>query len=184
MAKKKPPVKFKTVVLDTVSPLYNLCMDYVCEKNGWDHPADAPHGKGWAAVRLEFSRGINSLAQWADKLGATLIIIDHSKEEVIEMATANITKISFAMSGQARSIILPVPDHIWFLGYANEDKPSITDASDALVSGSTARCLFISGTNRVEAGCRDPNITKKIIAPLPKTDQFAYINKALYQEKK
>ena len=147
-------------------------MQYVCEKNNWDHPSDGPHGKGWNALRTEFSRGIGELAWACEETGATLLIIDHSKEELIETTTANITKVTCAMSGQARSVIMPVPDHIWFLGYA--------DAQDSLKNVTEKRRLFISGSDKIEAGTRDTSISRRWISPLSATKPYQQIVKLLY----
>lgn len=166
----------KTQVLDTISGAYKLCMNFVCEKNGWSHPADAPHGKGWNAVANEFYDGISRLVHLTHSHNMTLIMIDHSKETLVETTTGNTEKVGFAMPGQARGIILPVPDHMWFLGYAEKDP------NDALKSYTSQRALFISGNAKIEAGCRDPKVKCEVIMPLSKKDPYNQILHKLYGE--
>jgi len=160
--------------MDVVVTAYELCMRFVCDKNGWNHPADAPHGKGWSAVRREFLQCMQKLTHITQKMGATLIAIDHSKEETIETSTGNFGKVTCAMPGQARSVILPIPDHIWFLGYAEKEP------GDALKNTTSHRALFVSGSSTVEAGCRDPKVRTKVIMPLSKKDPYNQIVKELY----
>lgn len=168
------PTGFKTLVLDTVSGFYDLCSRYVCKKNRWNHPSDGAHGKGWDAVKTEMFRVVSDIVNIAAENRATFIVIDHSKEETIETSTATNIKVSFAMPGTAKRIILPVPDYMWFLGY-DEKSPN-----DALKSYTNKRALFVDGTANIEAGCRDPKVTAKVIRPLSETNPYRQIVKAMY----
>jgi hypothetical protein len=171
------PRGFKTLVVDTVSGLYDLCMENVCAKNGWSHPEDAPRGKGGDALKREFYRKMGRLVYVADINKATLIFIDHSKLETIETSTENYEKVTFSMTGTARRIILPVPDHLWYLGYGDKDPKAAMKNDDT-----SPRTLFIGGSNRIEAGCRDPQVRVKTIRPLSKTKPYEQIVSKLYGE--
>ena len=166
--------KAKTYIVDTVSGLYSMCLEYVCDKNNWNHPSDGAHGKGWNSLRREFQNGLSHLVDLSSKHNATLILIDHTKTDTIETTTGNFEKVTTMMPGQARSIVMPVPDHIWFLGYDDDDP------KDALVSETAKRCLFVRGSNEVEAGSRDPNVTINYIKPLSRTNPYLQINKKLH----
>jgi len=170
--------KVSTLVVDTVAGLYDLCFQGTCKENNWGHPSDAPHGKGWNAIKLAFLDALNRLAWQANKMNATLILIDHSKEETIETATSNVEKVVCAMPGQARNIVLAIPDFIWFLGY-NEATPQ-----DSLSSTTAERKLWVTGTQLIEAGCRDPQVVRKSISPLDKDHPFEQIVSLLYKQKK
>lgn len=174
---KKELPKVKTVIIDTASGLYDCCMRFVCSENGWSHPSDPAHGKGWNAVKREMFYVLSLLVAQCQKMKATLLIIDHSKQETIETTTSNIEKVACAMPGQARGILLPIPDHIWFLGYNEKD------AGDALKAYSSQRALFVSGSSAVEAGCRDPMVKIKVIEPLSKKDPYQQVVKSLYGTK-
>lgn len=172
-------VKPKTVVVDTITGLYVACMAYVCKKNGWQHPSDAPHGKGWNALSREFGEGLNDLSWFCEKHNTSLILIDHTKMEEVKTENLEYTKYACSMPGQARTIVLPVPDHIWYLGYEQETEGKKIYSP----SGSETRILYISGSDNVEAGTRDPAITRKFIE-LKKTNQYQQIETALNSEVK
>lgn len=167
---KKP----KTIAVDTISGLYQLCFDWVCKEKSIEHASDQDHGKGWSAVRREFLDGLTRLSHLCEADSSTLVVIDHTKTERIETTTASYEKVTFAMTGQARDIVLRVPDHMWFLGY-DEDDPK-----DALVHKSGKRALFIGGNSRIEAGTRDDQVSVRVIKPLSKKDPYTQIIKELY----
>ena len=172
---KSKPKKFKTLVVDTISGLYDLCMQSVCAENNWSHPSDGAHGKGWDAVKRAFYDVVNRLAHLANKYSATFIVIDHTKTETIETSTENYEKVTFSMPGTARRIVLPVPDHMWFLGFGDPDPKAAMKNDDT-----SPRTLFIGGSNRIEAGCRDPNINVKTIKKLSRLKPYQQIVAKLY----
>lgn len=176
--------KPKTVVIDTIAGLYNACFEWVCKQNSWAHPADAGHGRGWSAIRREFYKALNKFAFVTQDMDATMIWIAHSKTEEVETATSVIQKVGCELPGMARSLILPVPDFIWFLTYQDSDKASNSDPTKSLKLVNTDRCLWISGTDQIEAGGRDPEITVKRIAPLSKTDPYKQIIEAINKKAK
>lgn len=173
---KTKKTKAKTYVIDTVTGLYDMCFNHTCKVNGWNHPSDGPHGKGWAAVKKEFIEGLGRLIDLADKHNSTVIIIDHSKVDLIETTTAEIEKVVCSMPGQARGVVLPIPDHIWFLAYDEKD------AKDALRNETTKRCLFIKGNGLIEAGTRDDTVTISKVRPLSKKTPYQQIIKELYHD--
>lgn len=72
--------RFKTVVMDTYARAYELCMEYVCEDMGIDHPTDAGYGKAWNAVDREFTSAMSRLSL----SGRGTILICHATEKEIE----------------------------------------------------------------------------------------------------
>lgn len=169
------PRGLKTIVLDTVCGTYDLCMQHVCAENRWSHPSDGAHGKGWDAVKREFYDVMNRLAYVAFNNKATLIVIDHSKIDTVETSVETYEKVTFAMPGTARRIILPVPDHMWYLGYGDPDPKAAMHSDDT-----SPRILFIGGSSRIEAGCRDPKIKVKVINKLSKVNPYKQIVTKLY----
>lgn len=167
----------KTIVIDTIAGLYSACLEWVCKQNRWDHPVDAGHGKGWAAIRREFYKQLTRLSFISTKHGSVMIWIAHSRAEEIETATSVYQKLAVSLPGQARDLIIPVPDHIWLLTYAEGG-----DSASSLKLVNSKRALWIAGTDRIEAGSRDPEIVKHVIKPLSKKDPYSQIIKAINEK--
>ena len=166
----------KTVVLDTAGGLFDICQLWTCRKMGIEHPSDAGHGKGWDGLKTEFLRGMGKLAWATNRLKATFIFICHSKTVTLETKTSSFEKIMLNLTGTARGVLVPVPDHIWFMGYAEKH---------AALDGETAkRALYLDGSAGVEAKCRDPRISTTYIAPLKKNKPYEQIISVLNTKKK
>jgi len=168
LEKKRPA----TVVLDTTGPLYQMCFDYTCQKAGVEHPEDQPHGKGWAAVKREFLKGLGMLAEQAEAINATILFISHSRQEELKAGAKTYHRIVADMTGQARGVVLPGPDHIWYLGFN-------PDEENSLMQFKQNRCLWLQPTAVIEAGCRDNNNHLELINPLNKTEQYDQIIREL-----
>lgn len=173
--------RYKTIVIDTIAPLYYMCLEHVCKKNGWGHPADGGHGKGWEATAREFRTQMGKLIFKAVENNTTVIWIDHSKLTEINTRQEVYHKIECAMPGQARGLVLPMPDNIWYLGYDE------LEGDDVMKHTSNNRTLWLKGTPVVEAGTQDPQISESSIdcvENLPISNQFKYIQDKLNNAKK
>jgi hypothetical protein len=113
-ALKKAPEKFKTLVIDTADLAFQYCQKYVCEKMGIDHPGDEGYGKGWNALKLEFSAWVNRIL----KLGRGVVFLSHATEKEIKRLDGTTSdKIVPTLSGQAREILDAVCDIIAYYTY-------------------------------------------------------------------
>lgn len=110
---KKKSHKFDTVVIDTVDLLFDKCSAYVCDKLGIEHESEGEWGRGWAAVKDEFTDVISELMQ--SKYG--IIFISHTKGDKITTPVEEITKTIPTLSNQARKILLPLVDIIGCMRY-------------------------------------------------------------------
>lgn len=125
---------FKTVAIDTGDFLYEFCMEYVCEKLAIEHPSDEAYGKGWKAVRAEFTLQVTRLLH----SGKGVVFISHSKEEEFNTRRGDTYhKTVSSMPGQAKDVLEGLVD-IW----VNYDY----DGTD--------RFLIIGGNDEVDAGHR------------------------------
>ncbi len=176
LLKRKP----KTVAIDTTTKLYERCLDSVCADNGWKHPSDAPHGKGWHAVRTAFGRALEHLADQCVELGATLVFIDHTEVAEVNLATMTHHKMQVSMPTQPRSVVLPSADHIFFLGYAHMEDVTV----DSLEAEGNMRWLWTAGNENIEAGTRDKNLTVRIVKNVPKNDPYSYVMSKLNKQEK
>jgi len=126
--------KFSTIVVDTVDIAYKKCMEYVCKKLVIDHPSDEGWGKGWEAIRNEFTSEINTLLD----LDKGTILISHATEKEIKTRTGDVYhRISPTVANQAKEVLEGIVD-IWAYYRYN---------------GST-RSLVIGGDDHVGAGHR------------------------------
>lgn len=171
-------MKPKTVIIDSFGPLYSMCFDYVCRQKKIEHPEDTKHGKGWAAIRREFYTEIQKLSDQCEAVGATQVWVAHSRVQELRLDGKIEHKIEVDLPGQARQVALPVPDHVWYLGYMSED------GSDPLTNVTNNRRLWMHGTSVIEGGCRNPRQTTKIISNLPETGQYDFIVKRVLKELK
>jgi len=104
--------KFNTIIIDTVDNLVAYCTDYVCTREGVNHPADLPMGKGWALVTGELQLKLAKLSQ----LPYGLVFISHSKMETIETKTAKYNRQTISMQGTGnRNVFLNMSDIILFI---------------------------------------------------------------------
>lgn len=67
---------YKTVVVDLISDIIQMCRGYVLTKNGWSHEQDAPYGAAYDKVRTEFNQPITDLIN----SGKNVIFVTHGKE--------------------------------------------------------------------------------------------------------
>jgi hypothetical protein len=169
--------KCRTVAIDTTTKLYERCLDWTCAKNKWAHPSEGAHGRGWHAVRTEFGRQVEILADQCADLDATLVFVDHTDVTEINLATKVFHKMQVSMPTQPRSVVLPVADHIFFLGYAHMQDVTL----DSTAVEGNMRWLWIGGSEAIEAGTRAPGIATKIIKKLPKTGQYKFVVSQLNQ---
>jgi len=169
-------MKLKTLIVDSVGPLYQMCMDYVCESNGYEHPQDGGHGKGWSALGREFAKGLGLLVEEAEKINCTVLFIAHSKQSEIDAGSRTYSRIEVDLPGHARKILLPDPDHIWYLGFHSDDE-------DSMKAFESNRALWLQPTPVIEAGGRNPDLKTKFISPFPETGQYQHILKKTKRKK-
>lgn len=121
---------FKTQIIDTADILFQLCSDDVCRKRGIDHPSDEEWGKGWAAVRNEFTK-------WIQRLmgnGKGTIFISHATErEIKRRSGGSYHSIQPTLSGQARDILEGMVDIFAYFDY-KEDQRVLTIRGDETIA--------------------------------------------------
>lgn len=131
----KKDKEFGTIVIDTADYAYDDCLTDVCFNMGISHPADEAYGKGWNAVKTEFTKQIRTLL----RSGKGVIFISHQKDITDEDRDGvEFERTTNTLSGQAREVIEGLVD-IW----ANYDYNSKGD-----------RILTILGSKNVDAGHR------------------------------
>lgn len=141
----KKDKRFATVVIDPVDLAYKACLQYVCEKLVIDYPSDEDWGKGWNAIRDEFTSEINSLL----RLDKGVILISHATEKEIKTRTGDkYDKICPTMSKQAREVLEGIVD-IWiYVHYEGKERILTIIGDDHVGAGHRleGRFLYTNGS--------------------------------------
>lgn len=125
---------FDTIAIDTADYSYDYCLEAVCEKLVIDHPSEEEYGKGWKAVKQEYTKVISKLLH----SGKGVVFISHSKDsEFKTRKNDSYHKVGSSMSGQAKEVLEGLID-IW-VNYAYDGK---------------RRYLTIQGSDEIDAGHR------------------------------
>lgn len=127
--------EFRTIIVDTVDKLYDMCFDYMCTKLLIDHPSDVEdYGKSWGKIDREFQEGLMKL--FALDRGFVFVSHDHEREIKPRIGP----KYSYkepTMARQASRFLTGLADVIGYYGYYGNE-----------------RVLTIRGNDFLQAGCR------------------------------
>lgn len=131
--------RFKTVVVDTVDLLFKLCDAQVCMNLGVDHVSEADWGRGWSAVRDEFTTAMADLMS----LEKGLILISHSTEKEIKPRNgAKYDRIQPTMANTARDICEAMVD-IWaYFHYDGSDRVLTIRGDEHITAGHRLQTRF------------------------------------------
>ncbi len=131
-ALEKNPGKFRTVVVDTVDLLYQRCFEHVAKVEGWDHPSEEAWGKGWTALRKEFSGYITRLLS----LDMGVILTSHSVEREIKQRNGlKYDRIQPTMPGMARDFVEAMVDIWMYYTYEDRDRILLLQGDDHVAAG-------------------------------------------------
>lgn len=157
--------KVKCVCIDTLDAAHTMCMEYVCNLKGIEHPSDASWGKGWSALRQEFSTALSRI----QRAGYGLIMISHSKEVTIKSHSgAEYTRIQPTASGSAYEIAKAITDMTLYTEWLR------------LKSGENVRVIITEGDEVVDA---KNNIELPRYLPLKKHNGYAVLEDAFRGKK-
>lgn len=123
---------FLTATVDTVDMAYVRCFEYMCQKLGMDHPSDEAYGKGWSAIRGEFTSEMTTLMS----LGKGVIFISHATEKEIKTRGGDkYEKIMPTLAGQGRDVIEGMVDLWLYYGYDGRDRVLTITGNDHIGAG-------------------------------------------------
>lgn len=119
--------EFKTVVIDTGSIAYDLCLDYVVTKEGIKHPGDMDdYGASWSKVKKEFKKAHNLLMS-----KFAVVVIAHGGMKEIETRTGRkFDKIVPQMSKQCMEYYTATMDVIALYNYIGGDRYITIEGND------------------------------------------------------
>ena len=148
---RKPQAKemYDSIVVDTASIAWQLCEQYICQRESVDNLRDIPWGQGWGMVKNEFSECWREITL----LGFGILFIAHSKDKPTEMKDEDgnsITAVAPDLPNNAYTIINSIVDIIGYLQVQmNND-------------GTSERYLYTRSTPTVFAGSRYQYLAPKI----------------------
>ncbi len=134
--------KFKTIVVDTIDNLFDMCVDYICQRENIKNIGDLSYGKGYSMADDEFKRVINKMA----RLPYGVIFVSHAQTTESTSNHVTIQRIVPTLSKRARRFIIGLVD---IIGYA-----SIITVSNPDGQIVERRVLQFTPSENVEAGDR------------------------------
>jgi hypothetical protein len=131
----------KTLIIDTIDIAYIMCQAHVCSELKIEHPSDLGYGKGWSALRDEFTGEMDKLM----KLGRGVIFLSHTDSKAFQRRGGGEThKLVSTMANAAREYITGVADMIAYYGYYGEERYLTIDGSDFVDAGQRLEENFIT----------------------------------------
>jgi hypothetical protein len=124
--------RFDIGVIDTVDLAYKMSEAYTYKKLGIEHASDESYGKGWAAVKKEFTDQIMRIVN----SGKGVVFVSHATEKKIEIrGGGEYDMITTSMPNQARDVIEGLVD-IWaYYGYDGSNRVLTIQGSDHISAG-------------------------------------------------
>lgn len=108
--------EFKTIVIDTLDNLWQLCRQYMLTKLGIEHESDMPYGRAYAMVQSEFERVITKLSL----LPYGLVLISHADVQELQTRTGTQHKLVPSLKDRPRKFLLGMADMILFVDIEEE----------------------------------------------------------------
>lgn len=132
---KKKKFPYARVVVDGADRWYQLCLRYTCKKLCINHPSDEDWGKGWEALKREFTEAVNFLLDLP--CGAWFIChSDFREHETYD--GKDVMQLSPTLPGQAEEVLSGLVDAWFAFDYVEHGK----------------RIIILEGSERVNAGQR------------------------------
>lgn len=107
------PKQYKSIVIDTIDPLFLMARKYVLDKRGIEHQSDEPYGKAYDLVTTEFTLEILKLT----KLPYGLFFLSHSKDVEVRGRALRTSKVIPSLPSQAYKVVAPLADIIAYYGF-------------------------------------------------------------------
>ncbi len=133
--------KFKTIAIDTVDNLFNMCNFYICKKLDISHVSDEGWAKGWDMLSKEFGRGLDILFN----TDYGILLSSHTKVNELVTIKGKVTKITTSLSNNARQVVNP---RVGIIGYMYSDYVM----NKKTKKYQSIRVIAVNPTEFVEAG--------------------------------
>ncbi len=141
--------KFKTVTIDTLTILWNLCEKFICQNNGVEALADVPYGKGYKLLSREFEDTLRELTM----LPYGIILIAHATIRLDSRSDeegGSVEIIGPSLDKRCTPIVNAMVDVIGYIGETWDE------------NNESHRFLWTRSTPTITAGTRFPYLPKRI----------------------
>lgn len=126
-------LQYERVVLDGADTWYRLCMNYTCTKLGIEHPSDEDWGKGYDAVRQEFSKAVDRLL--ALPCGVWFIAHSHWKPIETRNSKRKIDKLVPLLGKMPEEVLNGKVDAWLAYDYSEEQRVLVIQGSEQIGAG-------------------------------------------------
>jgi hypothetical protein len=123
--------RFKYACIDTADRLAAMCEKAVCRRLGIEHPSDEDWGKGWGAVKDEFTSFMIRLMA----LDKGLILTSHATEREFRAKGTSITRIVTTLPKWAGEIIEGLVDMWFHYGYDGDERVLTIRGNENIAAG-------------------------------------------------
>lgn len=121
---------FNTMTIDTADKSFKRCEEWSNKRLGISHASEEEWGKGWAAIRNEYERFIDSLTQ----TGKGVILISHTQEKEVKKRNGeSYARIMATLPKQGHDIVTGLVD-IWCYFQYDGDRRILTIVGDDHIS--------------------------------------------------
>lgn len=134
--------KFKNAIIDTGAIAYDRCLEFICKKDGINHPSDKKdYGATWKKVSQEFERAHFRIIS----SGLGLIVIAHEKTEEIETRSGDkFDQIVPALSKQADEYYAGTIDNIFYYHFVGGQRFLTIRGDEFIVAGTRCEKNFLN----------------------------------------
>jgi len=106
--------EYKTIVIDTIDNLVDMCSEVVCKDLGITSPGDLDGGKGYIEITKELKRVVKKLTD----LDYTIVFISHCVREQIKTSKGKkYDRWTIPIGGKNKGVFLGISDLILFIDY-------------------------------------------------------------------
>lgn len=143
LSKPEAREKYKTVTIDTISILYDLCVKFICSQNNVKAISDIPWGRGYVLVKNEFADSLRQITQ----MGLGLIMLAHASIKNVDLGDDTVVEqVSPLLDKRPLDIVNQLVDIIAYIEMKFDEngeatRTLITRRSPNVVAGSRFKYL-------------------------------------------
>lgn len=155
---------FKTLVIDGVNIMYQMCFAWKCKQLGIEHPHDEnDYGKSWNKIKTEFSEAVRRILNMP---GMAPRFISHSTwKEVKAHNGIKVEKLVPLLPSQAEEVLVGEVD-LWIAYcYAGNERIMVIDGDEEIGAG-----------HRIDFAFQTPSGEKVVEIPAGASSKEAYQN--------